>query len=117
PWPYELCSRTESAPALACAVATTRSPSAVPARKIPIQPGLAISSPHPACPDATIGIVTGGCARDNSAKAKNRWNRSNLRKNTAAVAAMTQVGYRTAANAILWPVRQLGGFGGFIGAL
>jgi hypothetical protein len=50
------------------------------------------------CHIALADIVTGGCARDNSDGGKNRWNGANLLKNSAAVAAMTQLLYRTATN-------------------
>jgi hypothetical protein len=49
--------------------------------------------------------VTGGRARDNSDGGKNRWNGTNLPKNSAAVAAMTQLVYRTATNPIRWFVK------------
>jgi hypothetical protein len=44
-----------------------------------------------------MGIVTGGCARDNSGTLKNPWNGGAAGKNNGRVAAMTQALYCTAA--------------------
>src|SRR5260221_12181247 len=94
------CSRMANPPASACAVAITKSPSALPALKKFFQPwsGIFVVPPEDRASPLRLSIVTRGYASHSTRGGKYSLDETSLAKNTLAVASMTQAFCCTAAN-------------------